>query len=136
MMWLVELDKVSDVMFDRAKVNVAEPLRQTLRDRSHKVFAVGKTDDPFLILGAMPLTMLSTTAVVWAMFLRDTELSFSDIREGARLLRKFDAMHEYKLLADIGPQDEVGAKFARFCGFVPTEISDNFDVYEQVTQWQ
>ena len=131
-MWLVELDKVSDEMFERAKAEVDEPLRQTLRDRSHKVFAVGKTDDPFLILGVMPLTMLSTTAVAWAMFLRGTDLSFGDIRDGARLLRKFDAMHEYSLLADIGPQDEVGAKFARFCGFVPTGISETFDVYEQV----
>ena len=132
MMWLVELDKVSDAMFDRAKAEVDEPLRTTLRDRSHKVFAIGKTDDPFLIVGVMPLTMLSTTAVAWAMFLEDTTLTFSDIREGARLLRKFDAMHEYELLADIGPQDEIGAKFARFCGFVPTGISETFDVYKQV----
>lgn len=132
MMWLVELDKVSDEMFNRAKVDVAEPLRQTLRERSHKVFAIGKTEDPFLIVGVMPLTMLSSTAVAWAMFLRDTTLTFRDIREGARLVRKFSTMHSFELLADIGPEDEVGAKFARFCGFIPTGISENFDVYRQV----
>ncbi len=131
-MWLVELDKVSDAMFDRSKAEVDEPLRQTLRDRSHKVFAVGITNDPFLILGVMPLTMLSTTAVAWAMFLEGTELSFGNIREGARLLKQFNDMHDYTLLADIGIQDEVGAKFARFCGFIPTGISENHDVYKQV----
>lgn len=108
--------------------------KDLLKSVTHEyiVITAGGKGTPYGVIGLMPGSLISPETVLWFSMFKDVTPSRAQLRQGRKLLRGFFYKKApMKFKAEIFVGDEVGARFAKFCGFTPIQNLDDRIIYER-----
>ena len=131
-MEVIPLDGVPDALYADALNPCSHAIRDYLQAATQEFYAFAEepTGSIDLILGFIPGSLMGNSATVWAMLLKEREVTISKLRECKKLVNELlnDSI-EYR--AECLVDDPAANKFAKFFGFEFVERLSTRNIYER-----
>ena len=129
-----EVEKLSREVWQSLDLGDAEVHMELLEKVTHKyvLLADGDEKPPYAVIGLMPGSVLSPYIVLWFSLAKEVKPTRAQLLSGKKLLEEFFSRNNSTVFkAEIFNEDLIGARFAEFCGFKPTDKLECRTVYER-----
>lgn len=122
---------ITPEQFNHSIVFVPKDTRKELLRTTKNVSVFRAGEEELALVGMMPLTLLSRSAVVWAMVVTDRPLTRRELLDARDWFEFIESIWGFDLFARVNNTRPVDLKFAKFFGFVPYEDEGDFTLFKR-----